>query len=183
MRRYFKASKRHPLIETAAFQLTWFLCLYSKGFGTLCVLTVYLLFAAPQFPHIMRGLLFVTLATGIGCAIDSLYTANGWLQFPSVTQGISFNLMALWVCFSCTLLTLFSWLHRRWWLASLLGAVFGPLSYYAGMQLGSVAFPRGLLPTLALYSESWALLFPMLIWISQHRIFTVEVASNASPTP
>ncbi|MNR56632.1 hypothetical protein D3C85_1772420 [compost metagenome] len=48
------------------------------------------------------------------------------------------------------------------WRASLLGAVGGPLSYYAGGQLAGVRFPFGVLPTLIGLGLLWALLFPLL---------------------
>lgn len=179
MRRYFEGSKRHVLVQVIAFQFAWFLCLYSQGIVTLLVATAYLFFAVQQFPHKTRGLLFVAFASSIGSLIDSVYSFTGWLQFPSVTLGISFNLIAVWFCFSSTLLTMFSWLQNRWWMAGFLGAVFGPLSYYAGMQLGSVVFPRGVIPTLATYSVTWFLLFPMLIWLSQRQFFNPEITNDA----
>jgi hypothetical protein len=49
-----------------------------------------------------------------------------------------------------------------WWRASLLGAIGGPLSYYAGSQLAGVSFGYGTTPSLIGLALLWALLFPML---------------------
>lgn len=41
-------------------------------------------------------------------------------------------LMLLWALLATTLRHCLAWTARPWWLASLLGGVAGPLSYYAG---------------------------------------------------
>ena len=46
--------------------------------------------------------------------------------------------------------------------AALLGAIGGPLSYYAGQRMGAVAFGFGLGPTLAVLAVIWAGLFAAL---------------------
>ena len=48
----------------------------------------------------------------------------------------------------------------------LLGAIGGPMSYYAGQRLGAVQFGFGLWPTLALLAVIWAGLFPALQWLT-----------------
>ena len=55
-----------------------------------------------------------------------------------------------------------AWSARPWWRASLLGAIGGPLSYYAGSQLAGVSFAYGTTPTLIGLALLWALLFPLL---------------------
>jgi hypothetical protein len=49
----------------------------------------------------------------------------------------------------------------------LLGAVGGPLSYYAGGQLAGVQFPYGEVPTLLGIAVLWAGLFPTLHFMAQ----------------
>ena len=51
-------------------------------------------------------------------------------------------------------------------LCAVLGAVSGPLSYYAGQRLGAVAFPLGLWPTLIGLGLLWGGLFPTLQWLA-----------------
>jgi uncharacterized membrane protein YfcA len=68
--------------------------------------------------------------------------------------------------FATTLNIAFRWLRDRLVLASLLGAVFGPLSYFAGARLGAVVindFPSALI-ALAL---AWALLLPGLLLLAK----------------
>ena len=50
---------------------------------------------------------------------------------------------------------------------SLLGAVGGPLSYYAGSQLAGVSFGYATIPTLIGLALLWAMLFPLLHRIAQ----------------
>jgi hypothetical protein len=57
------------------------------------------------------------------------------------------------------------WLLGRWWLASLFGAIGGPLAFYAGMRLGAVSFPDPI-AALAVLAVGWAVLMPLTAWIA-----------------
>jgi hypothetical protein len=59
-----------------------------------------------------------------------------------------------------------AWLRSRWVLASLMGAVFGPLAFIAGENLGAVQFIDRHLALLSL-ALGWALLMPLLLWIAE----------------
>jgi hypothetical protein len=50
-------------------------------------------------------------------------------------------IIAMWAGFATLLHVALRWLLPHRWLAALLGAVGGPLAYYAGMRLGAVNFP------------------------------------------
>ncbi|MOA29752.1 hypothetical protein D3C78_1507890 [compost metagenome] len=71
-------------------------------------------------------------------------------------------LALLWALFATTLNHCLAWTARPWWLGSLLGAVAGPLSYWAGARIAGVGLPLGSVPTLLLLAGLWALLVPIL---------------------
>jgi hypothetical protein len=71
-------------------------------------------------------------------------------------------LAALWAMLATTLNHCLAWTARRVWLASLLGAVSGPLSYFAGATLSDVRLPLEQLTTLAILVTVWAIVFPLL---------------------
>jgi hypothetical protein len=58
------------------------------------------------------------------------------------------------------------WLKPRLWLAALLGAVAGPLSFRAGAALGALRFSRPL-PALLTLGAGWMVLLPLLIVLSR----------------
>ncbi|WP_122763236.1 DUF2878 family protein, partial [Pseudomonas viridiflava] len=74
-------------------------------------------------------------------------------------------LMLLWALLATTLRHCLAWSARPWWRAALLGAMGGPLSYYAGSQLTDVQFGYGLGPTMAGLAVLWAVLF-----VGLHRL-------------
>jgi hypothetical protein len=97
-----------------------------------------------------------------GLAVSGLATfhadpAPDWLCPPWIS--------ALWANFGITLRHSLRWLERHLVLASLLGALIGPLSYVAGARLGAISFPE---PSLALASLAalWALYLPLLFALS-----------------
>ena len=149
------------------FQLAWFSCLLLPG--TVALLTAALFIALHGLWPLARAryLLQVMMAAFLGMLVDLMFALGGLLQFPDITLGISLNLVAVWLCFATTLSLSLGWLHGRMGLCVLLGAVFGPLSYWGGSKLGAVAFPLGDVFTLALYSATWAVLLPLLVWVAQ----------------
>jgi hypothetical protein len=54
------------------------------------------------------------------------------------------------------------WLHGRFLLASVFGAIGGPLAFLAGERLGAVVFPDTMLAMLVL-GAGWGVLFTLLV--------------------
>ncbi|MGB7931118.1 MAG: DUF2878 domain-containing protein, partial [Gammaproteobacteria bacterium] len=74
-------------------------------------------------------------------------------------------IVAMWVLFASTLNVSLRWLRGRWMLATLLGAVAGPLAYYAGAKLGGVVITEPL-PAFTALAAGWAAFVPLLIRLS-----------------
>ncbi len=155
------------------FQCAWFAAVLDAAaqrvwLGCLCVVLL-------MGWHLQRSLHPQREATLIGCALMVglvFETLNLHLGFLNATSGQlhawlpSYWLVAMWGLLAIALNVTLRWLKRRWWLASLLGAVAGPLAYLAGEKLGALQFiePTAALITLAL---GWALLMPVLVWLSE----------------
>jgi len=78
-------------------------------------------------------------------------------------------ILALWALFAAQFNTTFGWLKQpaqRMLLASVLGAIAGPMSFRAGAALGAVRFAQPLLATIVL-AIGWAILMPVLILLSR----------------
>jgi len=76
--------------------------------------------------------------------------------------GAPLWLVSLWVLFALQLNVLFAWLRSRPWLAALLGAVAGPMSFRAGVALGAAVFPDPV-RAMAVLAAGWALALPLLV--------------------
>jgi len=154
-------------------QIGWFGCVLSAAHGApwigalLVILLIGLHLAWVARP--LEELTLVLLAMVIGGAWDSVLVATGLLIYPSgmLVQGFApYWIPALWAMFAAQLNLTYEWLKPRLWLAALLGAVAGPLSFRAGAALGALRFSRPL-PALLTLGAGWMVLLPLLIVLSR----------------
>nr|WP_194733218.1 DUF2878 domain-containing protein [Pseudomonas fluorescens] len=150
------------MANAALFQCGWFACVLGGDslwlLVGLAVLLVHLLWISSLTDE---GTLIigVTLA---GTLLDTLLRTLGVFHFSEPGPLIPFWLMLLWALLATTLRHCLAWSARPWWRAALLGAVGGPLSYYAGSELAGVQFGYGLGPTMVGLAVLWAMVFPLL---------------------
>lgn len=144
-------------LNAVLFQIGWFTCVLERSWlavgvtvGILCVHVLYV--RAPR-----REWLAVGLIAGAGITQDIVLIQLGVLRFDTHPWPPLW-MLCMWLLFATTLNHSLRWLAERGWLASLLGAVAGPLSYLAGERLGAVSVNHDRLPILAL---AWAITLPL----------------------
>ena len=156
-----------PLANAVLFQCGWFACVLGGNSRWLLVavaaLAVHLLWIS-SWSREGQVILAVTL---LGTVIDTSLRTFGVFHFSMPGPLIPLWLIVLWALLATTLRHCLAWSARPWWRASLLGAVGGPLSYYAGSQLAGVSFGYGTMPTVIGLALLWALLFPVLHWVAR----------------
>ncbi|MGU9808038.1 DUF2878 domain-containing protein [Pseudomonas sp. LF052] len=155
------------LANAVLFQCGWFACVLGGDSGWLlvvgAVLAIHLLWIS-SWSREGRVILAVTL---LGTVVDTALRTFGVFHFSFPGPLIPFWLVLLWALLATTLSHCLAWSAQPWWRASVLGAVGGPLSYYAGSQLAGVSFGYGTVPTLVGLALLWALVFPVLHWIAR----------------
>ena len=148
------------------FQLGWFACVLGGNSPWLLLaggaLLVHLLFISRSMAEVR----LVVVVCLLGSAVDSLLLNAGVFAFKQPGLLIPFWLILLWALLAITLNHCLAWTAKPWWRAVLLGAIGGPLSYYAGQRLGAVQFPLGLWQTLLGLSVLWAGLFAVLVAVA-----------------
>jgi hypothetical protein len=105
----------------------------------------------------------------IGAWFDSILAATGWVSYPSgqIDPHVApYWIVAMWMLFATTLNRSMSWLKGRLALAAVMGAVAGPMSYYAGSRLGGIVFESPLPATIAL-SIGWAAIMPVVVVLAE----------------
>ncbi len=116
----------------------------------------------------------------IGTVFDSLLLATGWVSYPNgewVPGLAPFWIVAIWVLFASTLNLSMAWLKGRIYLAALMGAVGGPLSYLGGQKLNAIYLEQPV-PALIALALGWALMMPALSALAQRMNgFEVRTAS------
>jgi hypothetical protein len=160
--------------NAAGFQAVWWIsvagAIYSRPYLGAIALAVYLLihFRISSPRHSELKLLFA--AAFLGLLVDGIKSGSGFLSysaaFPALPYLAPLWIVTMWVGFSATINHSLAWLRNRYLLAALMGAVFGPLSYLAGQNLGVMQFNYPLLPSLAVIGFVWGVSVPLLYIIS-----------------
>ncbi|WP_082771494.1 MULTISPECIES: DUF2878 domain-containing protein [Burkholderiaceae] len=162
-----------PTIYFIVGQFGWFACVLSAAHDvpwigvavTLVLVAVHLARVDRRVPELK----LLASVIAIGAVWESVPVAAGLLRYPNGTVlpgAAPYWILALWALFAAQFNTTFGWLKSRMLLASVLGAVAGPLSFRGGAALGAVRFAQPLAATLTL-AAGWAVLLPVLILLSR----------------
>ncbi len=158
------------LLNLIAFQIGWFVCVFGAAWGypwagpAYVVLWVGIHIALSSEQPRELGLAIIAAAWGY--AADSLLVLLGQLSFPDYAQvgaPSTIWMAAMWVNFAATLNSSLKWLHHRWLLCIIFGAIGGPLAYYGGMKFGAVMLGDPLLTSLFAVAVVWAVSTPLLV--------------------
>lgn len=161
------------ILNVVLFQAGWFACVLGAAHGQPWAGTA--LAATIVAWHALRAakpgqeLKLIGIVVLLGALWDSALVMTGWIAYPAGTlvDGTAPHwILALWALFATTLNISMRWLRQRVLLALILGAIGGPLSYWAAVRLGAVTFaePAPIVIALAL---GWALIMPALVAIAQ----------------
>ncbi len=148
------------------FQLGWSACvLGGNAYGFVITLVVIALhFTLIGSWRNEAKLVLAVLASGT--VLDNALLKLGVFDFDDASVLIPLWLALLWPLLATTLDHCLAWSARPWWLASLLGAIGGPASYFAGSQLTAVHLPLGFWPSMLILAAVWAIVFPLLHWLA-----------------
>ena len=115
-------------------------------------------------------LALVGLAAVLGFVVDSLFAASGWLPFW---------ILAMWMAFALTLNHSLAVLKRHVALAVAVGAIGGPLAYWAaGSSFGAVALSNPSWRVLAALALAWAVLVPALATLAGRLVLAFPGRTN-----
>ena len=156
-------------LNVALFQAGWFACVlaaaYALPWAGIAAAAAIVGWHALRARQPAQELKLVALAVLVGAVADSALAASGWVSFaPSAAaEGLApWWILAMWALFATTLNVSLGWLRARLVLAALLGALSGPLAYWAGARLGALELlqPAAALAALAF---CWAVVLPVLL--------------------
>lgn len=160
-------------LNFVAFQVAWFACVASAARGAPWLGVFVAVAAVAAHASISarprRELVLVLVAITLGAVYDSSIAALGWITYNSgefVSGMAPLWILALWALFATTINVSLRWLRGRRGVAALLGALAGPLSYYAGERLGALVLVEPIAASLAL-AIAWAIFTPVLIEVAQ----------------
>jgi len=160
-------------LNAFGFQTAWWACIAGVGHGLEIPALAYglLLVGLHVFfvPNPWQEVQLAAIALALGIAIDTLLQATSVIYFYGWSLAFlsPFWLWLLWVLFAMTLNTSLAFLQTKpLWLSALAGLVFGPLTYYAGAQLGAASFESSVIDIVAL-AVAWMVVLPFLVYVAQ----------------
>lgn len=160
------------IVNFVAYQVAWFACVLGGANALpwvgVAVTAVAVAIHLSLSPAPGRDSVLILAVSTIGALWDGLLVGVGLLEYPSgmVLPWLApVWIVALWAGFATILPVSLRWLLGRWRLATLFGAIGGPLAYYAGMRLGAVTFPDPV-AALAALAVGWAVLTPLTCWMA-----------------
>lgn len=155
------------------FQAIWFIAVLA-GNGSalaLCVPIIFLHFllmdrALKKHFNWKNEALLIVACLGIGVAVESLKLVLPIWDTTLVGHLPPLWLLVIWAGFAISLHGSFAFLHNRFALASLLGAIFAPLSYVAGARLSDSYTLLDSSFGVVLIGMVWVVVMPLLVWVA-----------------
>ena len=167
---------RGALLQALLFQAGWLGCVAGGNRGALAVALLVLPLHAWLFPMHGRAWATALALAGTGLALDLGWQAAGVMQFAHTPPGgLPPWLAGLWLLLALSLFHSLAWLQQRLWIASVLGALAGPLSYVAGLRLGAAQSPLPAWQFACLLAPAWAMLLPVLALAARQASRAVPV--------
>ena len=159
--------RTHQWANFAAFQLAWLVAVWGASVGLWWLGPVAVaawVSAYSIWRKCTRAEAPLWLGAGLlGAMTDSLLVWSGAMAFPE-SAGPGFPttpwMVALWINFAAALRHCMGWLCGRFVLATVFGAIGGPLAYLAGSKFGALEIQS--LPAIVV---AWLLVMPGLLLI------------------
>ena len=163
-------SMRPKVLNFIGFQASWWALILGAAnglwfAGVAFALTWFLLHLRSQGPAWPVDLKLAAAAAVMGGVLDSALVLGGLLSFPAVAAAGPLTppwMLVLWMAFALTLGHSLNWLAGRYLLATMAGAICGPLAYVAGQSMGAVTLvmpPFSWLAVAAMYAAATPALF------------------------
>jgi hypothetical protein len=155
------------------FQIAWFACVLGAAhdMAWLGVLVIALVCSWHCSISIRSKpeLYLILAAMLVGAVWESALVSASLMHYTygTLVDGLAPPwIVAMWALLAMTLNVSMRWLKNRWLLAAVMGAIAGPMSFLAGQRLGAATFTGGT-HTVVTLSMGWAVLMPLMMWLSQ----------------
>lgn len=179
--RYGPAPAPAKFVNAILFNLAWFAIVVTQSsLLAPAIVAVYLVVHFRFMGMGRRELLLVVAVTVFGACVDQLLFQGGVFNLAGQPALAPLWLICLWPVFATTLMHAFAGLHNRLFLAVVVGASGGALSYIAGVRLTDIDFGSPLWGPVIL-AMLWAVIFPLLLTVAARLIGPVDSLQAWSP--
>jgi hypothetical protein len=165
-------------------QIGWFACAWGAAQGQpwlgILVVAVYLSLHLLWSGNRLRELQFILMVGVFGMVVDSVTKISGLLTYGGDFLAIAWLaplwIGALWLQFASTLNVSLAWLQDNYFIALVMGAIFGPLSYLGGARLGALSLNHDKTFTVMVLAIIWGIVMPALAWLAKRIVRQYEIA-------
>ncbi|MFT4608664.1 MAG: hypothetical protein ACI9V8_001637 [Urechidicola sp.] len=155
------------IINLVMFQLGWAVCVLGGNLMAVAFSVIALLIHHRYVVQSKSEWRIIGWVALVGITWDSLLVFFGLIVYPdAIWFSLPIWMVCLWVLFAATFMHSLAWLSRYCWLAVIVGAVFGPMSYWAGIKLSDAFFGASAMMSMAVIATGWAILFPVGIYMT-----------------
>lgn len=160
------------------FQICWWVCVlfsttrysYIGAMIMLLYIGFHLLYISDNFKNELKLILITGL---IGTIFDSLFIVFNIFNYSSSFSFISFIvplwITAMWAGFATTLNHSLYWINKNYFIAFLMGFIFGPISYFTGQSFNAIQFNIITSYGLVILAFSWGIAVPLVVYIN-HKV-------------
>ena len=153
--------RNHRLAAFVIFDFVWLAAVLGRSdwLWVTALLILGMFAATPKLLWRQRQTLFFLVV--LGCLAEFATVYFGVIRYEG-SALIPLWLILLWVGFSGMALVVFDYLHRRYLIAAILGAIFGPVTYFAGERLGAAELLVPFFTAIVVYSAFWAVMMVVI---------------------
>ncbi|MDR4480534.1 MAG: DUF2878 domain-containing protein [Nitrospira sp.] len=181
------ARTRLLLSNFLIYQIAWFTGVWTAAtkqpwIGAIAMVSAIVIHLV-RAPRREPELALVGIALVIGLLFDSLLVWRGWVHYPSgilIPDLAPYWMVLMWGLFATLLNVTLRWMHGRFIVAALLGAIGGPAAYYGGVRMGALQFSDESAALIALV-VGWAIITPLLMALAD-RFNGYAHAMEATPS-
>lgn len=162
------------LLNTLCHQIIWWSsvlgAIYSIPYlGALAMIPV-IAFHLLYMSTMKNEFVLIVIVAILGTFLDTLFNIFGVIDYSGTYNFAEWLapiwITSMWVSFATTLNYSLKKLGTKKYLGVGLGAIFGPLAYFAGERYGAIDLMRPRLISLVILSISWGGIIPLLFKIS-----------------
>lgn len=149
------------------FNVAWLLCVLGGNKVAVITSVVALVIHLRYIGGDMREIKLFLQVVLLGFFVDSLFIYSDVLVGPNAFTFPPVWLLSLWLVFATTLNHCLSWFQQHLFLAFIVGAVAGPMSYLAGTKMTEFDMGTPAFQSILIVSVAWSLLFPICLLLAK----------------
>lgn len=163
------------LFNIIAFQACWWICVifasskmsYVGPLAMLLYLFCHFLFVSKN----VNEYKFIFLVGLVGTFFDSLFIIFNIFHYSSSYTLVTFIvptwITSMWIGFATTINHSLKWIKNNYFLAFIMGFIFGPLSYLTGEKFGAIQFNVSLSFSLFLLAFCWGIVMILVLVLNK----------------